>query len=89
MHLGVSLNHNECRLNRHLTGTGITNPLVHNCPLNGRFNMGISRGNGTRQRPALEILWATSNVSRVLGGPGWNRTMAEDKQSNQSRILFK
>ena len=73
MHLGVSLNHNEYRLNRHLTGTGMTNPLVHNCPLKGRFNMGISWGNGDKPRLTLEILWTTSNVLRILGGPGQNQ----------------
>jgi len=66
-------NLDECRLNPRLTDTGITNPLVHNCPFKGRFNMGISRGNGDKPRPTLEILWTTSRVLRILGGPGRNR----------------
>ena len=43
--------------------------------------MGISRRNGAKQRPTLEILWTNSNVLRILGGPGRNRTRAEDAQS--------
>jgi len=45
----------ERRLNRHLTDAGMKNPLVHNCPFKGRFNMGISRGNGAKPRLTLEI----------------------------------
>jgi len=63
----------ERRLNRRLTDTGMTNPIVHNRPLKGRFNMGISWRNGARPRLTLEILWTTSNVRRILGGPGRNR----------------
>ena len=36
--------------------------------------MGISRRNGARPRLTLEILWTNSNVLRILGGPGRNRT---------------
>ena len=36
--------------------------------------MGISRGNGATPRLTLEILWTNSNVLRILGGPGRNRT---------------
>ncbi len=42
--------------------------------------MGISRRNGAKPRPTLEILWTTSNVLRILGGPGRNRP--ELKMSN-------
>jgi len=38
------------RLNRRRTDTGMTNPFVHNCPLKGRFNMGISWRNGARPK---------------------------------------
>ena len=63
----------EHRLNGRLTDTGITNLLVHNCPLKGRFDMWISKGNGARPRITLEILWTNSNVLRILSGPGRNR----------------
>ena len=40
--------------------------------------MGISWRNGARPRQTLEIRWATSRIFRILGGPGRNRTRAED-----------
>jgi len=43
----------ERRLNRHLTNAGITNPPFIKCPFKGRFNMGISRGNGARPQRLL------------------------------------
>ncbi len=40
--------------------------------------MGISWGNGDKPRLTLEILWTTSNVLRILGGPGRNHTRTKD-----------
>jgi len=36
--------------------------------------VGKPRANGARPRLTLEILWTNSNVLRILGGPGRNRT---------------
>ena len=43
--------------------------------------MGISWRNGARPQRSLEILWTTSNVLRILGGPGRNRTRIVDLNS--------